>query len=250
MSGAAYLTGDETEPVKAYSPYIDYGTASLTAMGTLAAIIERNQTGKGQIVEGALFATSLAFMNTHLIEQSITKKNRKAIGNRSPYAGPVDMVETKDGWIVVQVLGNTLFKRWANLVGAEDLLDKEEFSTDINRGINGEILSKKTSEWASQYTNKEALDLLANASVPAGPVNDLQDALDDPHVKAMNFFQDLEYPGIPGKSPVMGLPVKLSNSENTIERRPPILGEHTEEILKDLGFTDEEIKEFKEKRII
>ena len=250
MSGAAYLTGSENEPVKAYSPYIDYGTASLTAMGTLAAIIERNETGKGQIVEGALFATSLAFMNTHLIEQSITKKNRKAIGNRSPYAGPVDMVETKDGWIVVQVLGDTLFKRWANLVGAEDLLDDDRFSTDINRGVNGEILSKKTSDWASQYTNEEALNLLANANVPAGPVNDLQDALDDPHVKAMNFFQDLEYPGIPGKSPVMGLPVKLSNSDNTIDRRPPILGEHTEEILIDLGFTNDEIDEFKEKRII
>ena len=250
MSGAAYLTGGESEPVKAYSPYIDYGTASLTAMGTLAAIIERNETGKGQIVEGALFATSLAFMNTHLIEQAITKKNRKAIGNRSPYAGPVDMVETKDGWIVVQVLGDTLFKRWANLVGAEDLLDDDRFSTDINRGVNGEILSKKTSDWASQYTNEEALNLLANANVPAGPVNDLQDALDDPHVKAMNFFQDLEYPGIPGKSPVMGLPVKLSNSDNTIDRRPPILGEHTEEILIDLGFTNDEIDEFKEKRII
>ena len=250
MSGAAYLTGGESEPVKAYSPYIDYGTASLTAMGTLAAIIERNETGKGQIVEGALFATSLAFMNTHLIEQAITKKNRKAIGNRSPYAGPVDMVETKDGWIVVQVLGDTLFKRWANLVGAEDLLDDDRFSTDINRGVNGEILSKKTSDWASQYTNEEALNLLANANVPAGPVNDLQDALDDPHVKAMNFFQDLEYPGIPGKSPVMGLPVKLSNSDNTIDKRPPILGEHTEEILIDLGFTNDEIDEFKEKRII
>ena len=250
MSGAAYLTGSENEPVKAYSPYIDYGTASLTAMGTLAAIIERNETGKGQIVEGALFATSLAFMNTHLIEQSITNKNRKAIGNRSPYAGPVDMVETKDGWIVVQVLGDTLFKRWANLVGAEDLLDDDRFSTDINRGVNGEILSDKTSDWASQYTNEEALNLLANANVPAGPVNDLQDALDDPHVKAMNFFQDLEYPGIPGKSPVMGLPVKLSNSDNTINRRPPILGEHTEEILTDLGFTNDEIDEFKEKRII
>ena len=250
MSGAAYLTGNEGEPVKAYSPYIDYGTASLTAMGTLAAIIERNETGKGQIVEGALFATSLAFMNTHLIEQSITKKNRKAIGNRSPYAGPVDMVQTKDGWIVVQVLGDTLFKRWAKLVSADDLLNDDRFTTDINRGINGEILSKRTSDWASQYTNEEALNLLANANVPAGPVNDLQEALDDPHVKAMNFFQDLEYPGIPGKSPVMGLPVKLSNSDNTIERRPPILGEHTEEILIDLGFTKDEIDEFKEKRII
>ena len=250
MSGAAYLTGNDDEPVKAYSPYIDYGTASLTAMGTLAAIIEKNKTGKGQIVEGALFATSLAFMNTHLIEQSITKKNRKAIGNRSPYAGPVDMVKTKNGWIVVQVMGNSLFKRWASLVGAEEFLNDDRFSTDINRGINGKILSKKTSEWASQYTNEEALDLLANASVPAGPVNDLQSALDDPHVKAMNFFQDIEFPGLPGKSPVMGLPVKLSNSINNIDRRPPILGEHTEEILTELGFNNNEISEFKEKRII
>lgn len=250
MSGAAYLTGNDDEPVKAYSPYIDYGTASLTAMGTLAAIIEKNKTGKGQIVEGALFATSLAFMNTHLIEQSITKKNRKAIGNRSPYAGPVDIVKTKNGWIVVQVMGDTLFKRWASLVGAEEFLNDNRFSTDINRGINGKILSKKTSDWASQYTNEEALDLLANASVPAGPVNDLQSALDDPHVKAMNFFQDIEFPGLPGKSPVMGLPVKLSNSSNNIDKRPPILGEHTEEILTELGFSNNEISEFKEKRII
>ena len=250
MSGAAYLTGNDDAPIKAYSPYIDYGTASLTAMGTLAAIIEKGKTGKGQIVEGALFATSLAFMNTHLIEQSITKKNRKAIGNRSPYAGPVDMVQTKDGWIVVQVLGDNLFKRWANLIGAQDLLTDERFKTDSDRGINGKILSKKTSEWASQFTNKDALDLLAEASVPAGPVNDLQSALDDPHVKAMNFFQDIEYPGVPGKSPVMGLPIKLSNSDNTIKKRPPLLGEHTDELLLSLGYDNDKIKEFRDKRII
>ena len=171
MSGAAYLTGNDDEPIKAYSPYIDYGTASLTAMGNSCSYNrKREKTGKGQIVEGALFSTALAFMNTHLIEQSITKKNRKAIGNRSPYAGPVDMVQTKDGWIVVQVLGDTLFKRWANLIGEEELLDDERFISDINRGINGEALSKKTSEWASQYTSEMALDLLAEANVPAGPV--------------------------------------------------------------------------------
>ena len=160
------------------------------------------------------------------------------------------MVQTKDGWIVVQVLGDTLFKRWANLIGAEELLNDERFISDINRGINGEALSKKTSEWASQYTSEIALDLLAEANVPAGPVNDLQGALDDPHVKAMNFFQDIEYPGLEGKAPVMGLPVKLSNSDNKIKKRPPLLGEHTEEILENLGFNKENIKEFRDKRII
>jgi crotonobetainyl-CoA:carnitine CoA-transferase CaiB-like acyl-CoA transferase len=160
------------------------------------------------------------------------------------------MVQTKDGWIVVQVLGDTLFKRWANLIGAKDLLTDERFKTDSDRGINGKILSKKTSEWASQFTNKDALDLLAEASVPAGPVNDLQSALDDPHVKAMNFFQDIEYPGVPGKSPVMGLPIKLSNSDNTIKKRPPLLGEHTDELLLSLGYDTDKIKEFRDKRII
>ena len=142
MSGAAYLTGDDTEPVKAYSPYIDYGTASLTAMGTLAAIIERIKL-KRTNCRRCTFCNFISIYEYTLNRTINYKKNRKAIGNRSPYAGPVDMVETKDGWIVVQVLGNTLFKRWANLVGADDLLDKEEFSTDINRGINGEVLSKK-----------------------------------------------------------------------------------------------------------
>ena len=250
MSGAAYLTGYEEEPVKAYSPYIDYGTASLTAMGTLAAIIEREKTGKGQIVEGALFATSLAFMNTHIIEQAITKKNRKAIGNKSPYAGPVDMVETKNGWIVVQVLGDPLFKRWAKLVGAEEFIEDERFLTDIKRGENGQILSDKTQDWCKDLTSEEALKLLAEAQVPAGPVNDLEDVLNDQHVKEMNFFQDIDYQGLKSPAPVMGLPIKLSNSDNKIKKSPPLLGEDTDNILLELGFTKDQIESFRKERII
>ena len=250
MSGAAYLTGYEEEPVKAYSPYIDYGTASLTAMGTLAAIIEREKTGKGQIVEGALFATSLAFMNTHIIEQAITKKNRKAIGNKSPYAGPVDMVETKNGWIVVQVLGDPLFKRWAKLVGAEEFIEDERFLTDIKRGENGQILSDKTQDWCKNLTSEEALKLLAEAQVPAGPVNDLEDVLNDQHVKEMNFFQDIDYQGLKSPAPVMGLPIKLSNSDNKIKKSPPLLGEDTDNILLELGFTKDQIESFRKERII
>ena len=250
MSGAAYLTGGESEPVKAYSPYIDYGTASLTAMGTLAAIIDREKTGKGQIVEGALFATSLAFMNTHLIEEAITNKNRKAIGNKSPYAGPVDIVKTKDGWIIVQVMGEPLFKRWANLVGAEEFLNDERFSSDIKRGENSQILSDKTQDWCKNLTSEEALSLLSEAHVPAGPVNNLSNVLKDEHVNKMNFFQDIEYPGLNEPAPVMGLPINLSNSENNIKKRPPLLGEDTDEILAELGFSEDQIKLFRDNRII
>ena len=250
MSGAAYLTGYEEEPVKAYSPYIDYGTASLTAMGTLAAIIDREKTGKGQIVEGALFATSLAFMNTHIIEQAITKKNRKAIGNKSPYAGPVDMVKTKNGWIVVQVLGDPLFKRWAKLVRAEEFIEDERFLTDIKRGENGQILSDKTQDWCKDLTSEEALKLLAEAQVPAGPVNNLEDVLNDQHVKEMNFFQDIDYQGLKSPAPVMGLPIKLSNSDNKIKKSPPLLGEDTDSILLELGFTKNQIESFRKERII
>ena len=250
MSGATHLTGYEDEPIKAYSPYVDYGTASLTAMGTLAAIIDREKTGRGQVVEGALFATSLAFMNTHLIEEAITNKNRKAIGNKSPYAGPVDIVKTKDGWIVVQVLGEPLFKRWANLVGAEDFLNDDRFSTDIKRGENSQILSDKTQDWCKGLSSKEALNLLSEAQVPAGPVNNLADVLKDEHVNQMNFFQDVEYPGLNKPAPVMGLPINLSNSENKIKKRPPTLGEDTNQILTELGFSEEKINIFRDKRII
>ncbi len=250
MSGATYLTGYEDEPIKAYSPYIDYGTASLTAMGTLAAIIEREKTGEGQVVEGALFATSLAFMNTHIIEQAITNKNRKAIGNKSPYAGPVDIVKTKDGWIIVQVLGDPLFKRWAKLVGAEEYLEDERFSSDIKRGENSQALSDKTQEWSKNLTSEVALKLLSEAMVPAGPVNNLSDVLDDQHVKEMNFFQNLDFPGLKKPAPVMGLPINLSNSESSIRKRPPMLGEDTDAILKELGYSEDQINEFREKRIV
>ena len=219
-------------------------------MGTLAAIIEREKTGEGQIVEGALFATSLAFMNTHIIEQAITNKNRKAIGNKSPYAGPVDIVKTKDGWIIVQVLGDPLFKRWAKLVGAEDYLKDERFTSDIKRGENSQALSDKTQEWSKDLTSKEALELLSEAMVPAGPVNNLSDVLDDKHVQEMNFFQNIDFPGLKTPAPVMGLPINLSNSENSIRKRPPLLSEDTDDVLKELGYSEDQINDFRNKRIV
>lgn len=250
MVGAAYLTGHPEEPVKSYAPWVDFGTASLSAFGTMAALMERSRSGKGQVVEGSLLSTALAYFNFHLIEQQLRQTNRVAIGNRSPYAGPADIVRTKDGWILVQVIGMPLFKRWAKLMGEDHWLTDPRFKDDLARGDHGEILSERTARWAAERTSDEALAELEKARIPAGPVYSPQQALDDPHIKAMNYLKPVEFPGLPGPAPIMETPLRLSRSPGTLRERAPVLGEHTEAILGELGYSEAEIAGFRDEGII
>lgn len=250
MVGAAYLTGTADEPVKSYAPWVDFGTASLTAFGTLAALMERAKTGRGQIVEGALLSTALAYFNFHLIEQDLRKTNRKAIGNRSPYAGPADIVRTRDGWILVQAIGAPLFRRWARLMGEDHWLGDPRFKNDLARGDNGAVLSERTSQWAAVRTTEEALAELEKARIPAGAVNTPQQALDDPHIRAMGYLQPMPFPGLPGPAPIMETPVRLSETPGTLRTRAPLLGEHTDEILTSLGYSSAEIDAFRAEGVV
>lgn len=250
MVGAAYLTGHPDEPVKSYAPWVDFGTASLAAFGTLAALMERARSGKGQVVEGALLSTALAYFNFHLIEQDLRKINRVAIGNKSPYAGPADIVRTKDGWILVQVIGAPLFKRWAKLMGEDHWLSDPRFKDDSSRGDHGVILSERTARWAESRTTEDALAELEKARIPAGPVLSPQQALDDPHINAMHYLHPLAFPGIPKPAPVMETPVRLSRSPGTLRGRAPLLGEHTDEILAALGYGPAEIEKFRGEGVV
>lgn len=250
MVGAAYLTGHPEEPVKSYAPWVDFGTASLSAFGTMAALMERARSGRGQVVEGSLLSTALAYFNFHLIEQQLRQTNRVAIGNRSPYAGPADIVRTKDGWILVQVIGMPLFKRWAKLMGEDHWLSDPRFKDDLSRGDHGDILSERTARWAAERTSEEALAELEKARIPGGPIYSPQQALDDPHIKAMNFLKPVDFPGLPGPAPIMETPLRLSRSPGTLRERAPALGEHTEAILGELGYSAAEIAAFRDEGII
>lgn len=250
MVGAAYLTGYPDEPVKSYAPWVDFGTASLAAFGTLAALMERARSGKGQVVEGALLATALAYFNFHLIEQDLRKVDRVAIGNKSPYAGPADIVRTRDGWILVQVIGAPLFKRWAKLMGEAEWLDDPRFKDDSSRGEHGAILSERTARWAEALTTGEALARLEKARIPAGPVLSPQQALDDPHIAAMHYLHPLPFPGLAKPAPVMETPVRLSRTPGTLRGRAPLLGEHSDEILTGLGYSTAEIEAFRREGVV
>jgi crotonobetainyl-CoA:carnitine CoA-transferase CaiB-like acyl-CoA transferase len=250
MSGAVYMTGEEDQPYRAQVPWVDFGTALHCAFGTMAALMARKATGKGQWVEGALLATAVTLGNALLIEQAVIAPNRVPTGNRGQTSGPVDIFRTKDGFILVQVVGNPLFKRWARLMGEEHWLSDARFKDDISRGDNGAVISQRMRRWAAAYSTSEALELLATAKIPAGPVLKPQQTLDDPHINAVGFFEPVEFPGAPKAAPIAKVPVWLSETPGSIRRRAPLLGEHTDQILAELGYSKAAIAALREKRVI
>ena len=250
MSGAMYMTGTPEQPVKAHPPFIDFGTASLSAFGTMAALYERQKTGKGQMVEGSLFATALTMTNGTAIEQNAIAPNRVATLNRSQTSGPADTFKTKDGWVLIQSVGGPLFKRWADLMGEDHWLSDPRFKDDISRGNNGEVISARLAEWCAMRTSAEVLDAMEAARLPAGPIMSPQDVLDDPHVAAKGMFQPVEYPGLEKPAPLMVTPVELSETPGEIRRRPPTLGEHTDQIMAELGYSETEIQQLRDKRVV
>lgn len=250
MSGAMYLSGRPDEPTKSYVPWVDFTTALSAAVGTLAALMARRQTGCGQQVRGSLLASALSVANSTLIEQQLTTRDRVATMNRSQISAPSDTHRTRDGWILVQSLGQPLFERWTKLMGESHWLDDPRFVDDMGRGDNGQVISERMARWCAERTTAEALEALESARIPAGPVYSPQDALEDPHVAAAGFLRQLEFPGLPSAAPVADAPFSLSDSEVGVRHRAPVLGEHTDKILREVGYTVAEISAMREARVV
>ena len=252
MSGAMYISGEPGAPVKAAAPYVDFGTAVLGALGTLAALLHRERTGEGQEVKGTLLGTALAVFGSHLAEQGGTGIDRIGSGNRVQTSAPSAVFSTRDGHVLTHVVGNGLFKRWAKLMGEEARWTGDAlYGSDDSRGAHSEAILERMAAWCAARTTAEALEALNAAGLPAGPIYTPQQALDDPQVAAMNLLHSISgYPGLHRPVPVSGLPVELSAIPATIPQRPPLLGEHTDTILTALGYTPAEIAGLRDQKVI
>ncbi|MBS0336494.1 MAG: CoA transferase [Proteobacteria bacterium] len=250
MSGAVFMTGEPGQPYRAQVNWVDFGTALHCAFGTMAALMERSRSGKGQHVKGSLLGTALTFMNSYLIEQAVTAINRVPTGNRGQAAAPVNIYRTTDGWVLCQVVGQPLYERWARLMGEPHWLADPRFASDLSRGENAAIIDARMNRWCEGRTTNEAVEILGAAKIPCGPVLNAQGALDHPQVQALGLFQPLGYPGIPSPAPVGRVPLSMSVTQGEIRHRAPLLGEHTGRILGELGYDAASVAGLRERGII
>ena len=250
MCGNMHLTGEPSNPMKSYSPWVDFGTAALCALGAVIALLARQQTGRGQEVQGTLLGTALTTASPSLIEQAVNRPNRVASGNRGQLNAPSDVFNTRNGQIMILVSGAPMYRRWAKLIGESHWLEDKRFQSDDSRGEHGRMFSARMADWCAKRTTEEALAELEEARVPAGPVYTPQQALDDPQVGEGGFLQNTSYPGAPKSAPLVTTPVRLLGTPGKIRRRAPLLGEHTAEILGELGYSDMRIDELRAARVV
>lgn len=250
MAGTVHLTGTADQPYRAQVNYVDFGTALHCAFGVMLALREREKTGRGQCVSGSLLGTALAMSNALTIDHALNGIERRPIGNRAYSSGPTDLFRTRDGWIITQVVGAPIFRRWAGLVGRPELADDPRFASDIARGDNGAELSAIMQAWCAERTSGQAIEELAAARVPAAPVVRAAEALAEPQVAAMGLVEPIAYPGAAAEAPVIRAPVALSANAKAPAARAPTLGEHSDTILREIGYDAEAISALRAQRII
>ncbi len=202
------------------------------------------------MIDVSLLATSVMFMTPLLMERAVTGIVRRRQGNAGYYTAPSDSYQTRDGWIIVPTIGDVMFRRWARLVGREDLLQDPRCRDDITRGNNYAVINEVMAAWCAKRTRDEAAAELERARIPCGPVYELDEVLSDEQVRARRLFEESAFPGGPKPIPLARPAVRLSESPGDVRRRAPTLGEHTDEVLEELGFTSDEIAAFRRDGVI
>lgn len=239
MSGLMHLTGPSGHPSKAMYPFVDFMTGLTNAFGVVVALAQREKTQAGQWITTSLMKSALTVAGATLAEQSALKPDRQSTWNRSQIAAPYDTFRTKDGWVFVQVIGNKMFDRWTKLVQREDLVSDDRFRSDLSRGNHSPYLSAIMSAWTEEKNTETVLQLLSDHKIPAGPVYSPQQVIDDVGFHEAGLFIPNTYDGTPTDSLLVA---PLFDKQPNIATRAPKLGEHTVNILVELGYNEQDIE--------
>ncbi len=249
MGGIRYLTGYPDLPPTRVGISLGDSVSSLYAViGALMALRHREVNGgNGQVVDVALYESIFSLMESMVPEFDMFKHIRERTGSTLPGIAPSNIYLSKDGkYIVIGANGDSIYKRLMNLMGRTDLAEDERFQTNEGRAKHMEYLDQEIENWTKQYDIKEALRLLDEAGIPSGPIYNIEDMTKDPHFIARNMFEQVDVEGL-GKLKVPGIIPKLSETPGGIEWAGPKLGQHNEEVIKQVaGLSDEQYEKLQQ----
>jgi formyl-CoA transferase len=232
MSGVMSITGTPGgTPVKSGLPVGDLGAGMFCALGIVAAVHARTKTGEGQYVETSLFEAALAMSVWESTEYWATGQVPQPLGSANRMSAPYQALRTKDGYLTLGANNERLWQRLCTVLEVTELLTDPRFVTNTDRMAHRDELAAELEIRLATATTDEWVTLLLAAGVPAGPIRDYRQVLDeDPHVRARGMVQEVDHP-VEGRVRVLGSPIRMSRTPARIRRHPPLLGEHTEEVL-------------------
>jgi len=245
MGGLMSITGLPGQgPVRVGIPIADLSAGIFCAWGIAVAVIEREKSGKGQWVQSSLLQAQLFMLDFQAARWLMQGEVAKQAGNNHPTSIPTGVFRTRDGHLNVAASGGRIWLRLCNAIGAPELAEHPDYKTGALRSEHRDQLHADIERHLAARDTAEWVDLLNDAGVPCGPIYAIDQAFADPQVRELDIVQNV------GDVPYLGQPVTLSRTPSRVVAHPPALGEHTDEVLREIGFDDAGIARLKSQGIV
>jgi len=250
MSGIMSITGEVgMPPVKCGIPVTDLGAGLLALQAILAAYIHRLQTGEGQYIDTSLFEAGVALSVWESTQYFSTDEIPEPMGSAHRMSAPYQAIQCADGYITLGAANQRTWERFAHAIGLPELINRPEYAEDRLRVQNRHQLAQEIEVVTATKPRSYWLNLLEEVGVPCGPIQNYAEVFADPQAQAREMVQEMDHPA-GGRIRVLGPAVKLSETPARLSRPAPLYGEHSAEILREVGYTDGDIKGLAEAGVV
>ena len=250
MGGLMSITGLPGQgPVRVGIPIADLSSGNYAAMGAFVALLEREISGEGQWVQTSLLQAQISMLDFQAARWTVARDVPKQAGNDHPTSIPTGVFPTSDGHINIAASGQHIFARMCKAIGAEALLEDPDFASGDKRSQHRQLLNAEIGRCTKTYSSLDLVERLNAAGVPSGPIYDIGQMFADPQVEHVGMAVPMPHPTRKDAA-VVNQAVDLSRTPCAINRPTPGLGEHTEEILTALGYSTNDIKALRSKKVV